>query len=360
MLLDQRGAGKSVPNVSDDYEAALKNNTTPHLVDDIEALRIELGLDAWQLILGGSWGSTLALAYAQAHPSRVKQLLLRGVFTFLPDEVDTLFQNGRAADHYPDEWAAYTSYIRETSDDWPRERDNLVAAYRDRLLNPEQRMAAAAAFVTYELSISHLHKNQERIDSVMSTPEVLVPFAALEVHYMLFSGFMRRGQLLDEVAAIKDHQSTSCMAAMMLYASQGRRSSQRCSGGGRCHRESYPGVHQAAGHSDSEPPMSALAEPRTCWPIQTEYVFAFRPGTTLSVSAMRHWISHGFQQPLPVKVPTKVAHEFLGTDSHLHRHRCHSDFLESTARRSLSDERTIEENPSPDPISLGAESLQPR
>ena len=115
-------------------------------------------------------GSTLALAYAEAHPTRVKQLLLRGIFTFLPDEVDTLFQDGRAANHYPDEWAAYVDHIRLTSDDWAREQHNLVGAYRDRLLDPSRRMAAAKAFVTYELSISHLHKNTDRIAQTLKRP----------------------------------------------------------------------------------------------------------------------------------------------------------------------------------------------
>ena len=257
VLLDQRGAGQSVPNVSADYDAALRDNTTPHLVEDIEALREAINLDVWQLILGGSWGSTLALAYAQAYPDRVRQLLLRGIFTFLPDEVDTLFQNGRAADHYPDEWQAYVDHIRTTSDDWEREQHNILAAYRDRLLDPERRMAAAKAFVTYELSISHLHKNEERIASVMETPEVLVPFAALEVHYMLSAGFMRRGQLLDDVGAIKDHRihivhgrnDTVCLprAAARLHAA--------LRGAGAQDNLTLEYV-EAAGHSDSEPPIA--------------------------------------------------------------------------------------------------------
>jgi proline iminopeptidase len=257
VLLDQRGSGKSVPNVSDDYDAALRDNTTPHLVADIEVLREALGLDAWQLILGGSWGSTLALAYAEAHPDRVRQLLLRGIFTFLPDEVDTLFQDGRAANHYPDEWAAYVGHIRATSRDWSREQHNLLGAYRDRLLDPPRRMAAAKAFVTYELSISHLHKNEARIASVMATPEVLVPFAALEVHYMLSGGFMRRGQLLDDVAVLRDHRihmvhgrnDTVCLpraAARLRSALQG-------AGAGENVTLEFV---EAAGHSDSEPPIS--------------------------------------------------------------------------------------------------------
>jgi proline iminopeptidase len=257
VLLDQRGSGKSIPNVSDDYEAALHHNTTDHLVADIETLREAIGLDQWQVILGGSWGSTLALAYAEAHPSRVRQLILRGIFTFLPDEVDTLFQNGRAANHYPDEWAAYVDHIRHTSEDWEREQDNLVGAYRERLLDPTRRMEAAKAFVGYEISISHLHKNTERIASVMATPEVLVPFAALEVHYMLHSGFMRRGQLLDEVGTLKDHRihivhGRNDAVCLPRAASRLFQALQAAGAGDNVTLEFV----EAAGHSDSEPPIS--------------------------------------------------------------------------------------------------------
>ena len=257
VLLDQRGAGKSEPNVSEDYEGALRDNTTAHLVADIEALRNALDLDAWQLVLGGSWGSTLAIAYAEAHPDRVRQLLLRGIFTFLPDEVDTLFQSGRAADHYPDEWAAYVDHIRTSSADWERERHNLVGAYRERLLDPSRRMAAATAFVTYEMSLSHLHKNQERIDSVMQTPEVLIPFAALEVHYMLHGGFMRRGQLLDDVGLIKDHRIHIVHgrndAVCLPRAAARLRSALVQAGAGTNVTLEYV---EAAGHSDAEPPIA--------------------------------------------------------------------------------------------------------
>lgn len=257
VLLDQRGAGQSVPNVSDDYAAALRNNTTADLVEDIEALREAIDLDCWQLILGGSWGSTLAIAYAEAHPKRVRQLLLRGIFTFLPDEVDTLFQDGRVAHHYPDEWAAYTGYIRRTSTDWEREKQNLVGAYLERLQNPAQRLEAAKAFVTFELSISHLHQNAERIEATMQNPAQLVPFAALEVHYMLHGGFMRRGQLLDDVAAIRNHRihivhgrnDTVCLprAAHRLFQAL------KAAGAGDNVTLEYI---EAAGHSDSEPNIS--------------------------------------------------------------------------------------------------------
>jgi hypothetical protein len=87
VCFDQRGAGRSVPNAADDLDASLVENNTPKLVADVEALRAHLGVGAWGVVLGGSWGSTLALAYAQAHPDRLSCLLLRGVFTFCPDEV---------------------------------------------------------------------------------------------------------------------------------------------------------------------------------------------------------------------------------------------------------------------------------
>ena len=258
VLLDQRGAGHSRPNVSDDYDGALRDNTTPHLVADNERLREALGIDAWALVLGGSWGSTLALAYAEAHPGRVRRLLLRGIFTFLPDEVDTLFQSGRAADHFPDEWGAFVGHIRDTSPDWGREQHNLLAAYRDRLLDPDKRMAAATAFVTYELSISTLRSNAARIASVAETPGILVPFAALEVHYMLNAGFMRRGQLLDEVAAIRDHRIHIVHgrndAVCLPRAAHRLRSALLGAGAGENVTLEFV---EAAGHSDTEPPIAA-------------------------------------------------------------------------------------------------------
>ncbi|MBM75179.1 MAG: prolyl aminopeptidase [Proteobacteria bacterium] len=256
VLMDQRGSGKSIPNVSDQYETALKDNTTEFLIEDIELLREKLGLWSWRLILGGSWGSTLALAYAQAHPQQVSQLLLRGIFTFMPDEVDSLFQNGRTADHYPDEWNAYVNYIKDTSNNWEIEKHNLLGAYQNRLMNSDHRMEAAKAFVEYELSISHLHRNEERIKTVLAQPEQLVPFAALEVHYMLNAGFLKRGELIDEIENIKNHRihivhgrnDTVCLpkAAARL------KNALIASGSTRVTLEYI----EAAGHSDSEIPIA--------------------------------------------------------------------------------------------------------
>ena len=196
VLLDQRGAGHSRPNVADDFDRALADNTTDHLVADLEVLRAHLGVTSWHLVLGGSWGSTLALAYAQAHPNRMKNLLLRGIFTFLRDEVDNLFRNGLTALHYPEVWEAYRDFVvthPSLADGTP---DDLLEGYRRLLENPDTREAAAAAFVAYELALSSAVRNESRIASTLATPATLIPFASLEVVYMLADGFMQEAQLL--------------------------------------------------------------------------------------------------------------------------------------------------------------------
>ena len=204
VLMDQRGCGHSLPNASEKLELSLENNTTSALISDIESLREILDIDQWQLIVGGSWGSTLAIAYSEHHPERCKQLLLRGVFTAMPDEIDALFQDGTTANHYPEDWDRYSQYIEKTSQNWDVEKLNLLAAYRTRLLNPDLRLEAAREFVGYELSLSHLLRNEDRINKILASPHILVPFAALEIHYMLHGCFLRRGQLLDEIDSIKN------------------------------------------------------------------------------------------------------------------------------------------------------------
>ncbi|MEL7025307.1 MAG: prolyl aminopeptidase [Pseudomonadota bacterium] len=196
VLLDQRGSGQSRPNVAEDFDRALADNTTEHLVADLEVLREHLGVDRWHLVLGGSWGSTLALAYAQAHADRMKNLLLRGIFTFLRDEVDDLFRNGTTARHYPEVWAAYRDFVVTHPSLASSRPDDLVEGYRILLSNPDTRDAAAAAFVGYELALSSAMPNHERIAATLATPKTLIPFASLEVVYMLAGGFLGEGQLL--------------------------------------------------------------------------------------------------------------------------------------------------------------------
>lgn len=208
VVFDQRGAGRSTPNAADDLAGSLVANTTPDLVADLEKLREKLGdVPKWGLVLGGSWGSTLALAYAQAHPDRCRCLLLRGVFLFGPDEVEYLFSNGGTYGQNPEAWEAYTRYIQDTSEDWARERTNLLGAYWARLTSGDAavRNAAAAAFVGYELSLSKTYVDPAVIAKYLGTPSVLIPFAVMEVHYMLNHGFMQRGQLLDGVGAMVAH-----------------------------------------------------------------------------------------------------------------------------------------------------------
>ena len=163
-----------------------------------------MGVAQWGVVLGGSWGSTLATAYAQAHPDKLNALVLRGCFLFMPDEVDNLFQNGNQAMNHPEAWEGYEDHIRRTPGEWEVERTNLLAAYYKRLRSDDHnvRNEAAKAFVSYELSVSTTFVNSAKVDRVLSTPEILVPFALFEAHYMLNNGFLRRGQLLDDVDKI--------------------------------------------------------------------------------------------------------------------------------------------------------------
>ena len=172
VILDQRGSGKSEPNAADDLQGSLVENNTPKLVGDIEALREHLGVSSWGLVLGGSWGSTLALAYAQAHPDRCRALLLRGVFLFGPDEVDYLFCSGGTFGQNPEAFENYKRFILDTSSDPKRECDNLLGAYWSRLTSDdaEMRAAAAAAFVGYELSISKTYIDPAVIEEYLGTP----------------------------------------------------------------------------------------------------------------------------------------------------------------------------------------------
>ena len=206
VCLDQRGCGRSTPNAADDWQAALVENNTAALVADCEAIRRTLGIEQWGLVLGGSWGSTLALALVEAHPTTIRSLLLRGVFLFGPDEVAYLFSSGGTFGQHPQAWTAYCKFIEDTSSDWERERTNLLGAYYQRLTSGDAAMqnAAASAFVGYELSISKTFVDPAIIEEELATPAALIPFALFEVVYMINGGFMRRGQLLDVCSVLKD------------------------------------------------------------------------------------------------------------------------------------------------------------
>lgn len=184
VIFDQRGCGKSIPNACDDLEKSLVNNNTWTLVDDIDKLRRHLNVDKWGVVLGGSWGTVLALAYAQTYPNDLEALVLRGVFLFTPGEVDYLFTDGGTYGQNPQAWELYRQYIEDTSNDWEREKTNLLGAYWNRLQSkdPTVREAAASAFVGYELSISKTFVDPTVIEKYLSTPSILIPFAVMEVH----------------------------------------------------------------------------------------------------------------------------------------------------------------------------------
>jgi proline iminopeptidase len=186
LVFDQRGCGKSTPY------ASLENNTTWDLVDDIEKLRTEVAkVDEWQ-VFGGSWGSTLALAYGEAHPQRVTELVLRGVFLFDQNEVEWMYKEGGASQVYPDKFEEFVAPIPEA------ERGNLVEAYRKRLTSEDRdvQLAAAKAWSKWEGEIVTLLPSPSTIDHFTS-PHMAVAVARIENHYMANHGWLEEGQLLE-------------------------------------------------------------------------------------------------------------------------------------------------------------------
>ena len=176
VLFDQRGSGRSTPH------ADLVDNTTWDLVADIEALRERLGIARWQ-IFGGSWGSTLALAYAQAHPSRATELVLRGIFMLRRWELEWFYQEG-ASRLYPDAWDNYLQAIPDV------ERADLISAYHRRLTSSSEatRLAAARAWSVWEASTSLLLPDEAFIDGHKDAHFAL-SFARIESHYFVHGGF---------------------------------------------------------------------------------------------------------------------------------------------------------------------------
>lgn len=191
ILFDQRGCGRSIPH------ACLEANTTWDLVDDMERLRRHLGIDRWQLF-GGSWGSTLALAYAQTHPLRVSEMILRGIFTLRESELQWFYQSG-ASVLFPDAWESYLAPIPEA------ERDDLMAAYYRRLTGDDERvrLEAAKAWSLWEGTTSRLVSDPVQIMS-FGTDAFALAFARIECHYFVNRGFFDcDGQLLDRVDRIR-------------------------------------------------------------------------------------------------------------------------------------------------------------
>lgn len=181
VLFDQRGAGKSTPN------ASLIDNTTWHLVSDMEALRVHLGIEKWQ-VFGGSWGSTLALAYAQTHPERVSEIVLRGIFLLRKQEIDWFYQRGASA-IFADAWEDYLAPIPES------ERGDMVGAYHRRLTSddPRVRAEAARAWSVWEGRTSCLLPNADLV-ARFGGGEFAEAFARIECHYFVNDGFFDAGR----------------------------------------------------------------------------------------------------------------------------------------------------------------------
>jgi proline iminopeptidase len=191
VLFDQRGCGKSRPY------AELRENTTWDLVADMEKLRAHLGIERWQ-VFGGSWGSTLALAYAEAHPERVTELVLRGIFLLRKQEIDWFYQRGADA-MFPDAWEEYLAQIP------PEERGDLLSAYYRRLTGPDPavRQAAARAWSVWEGRTSCLYQNPDLVARTAGD-EFSLAFARIECHYFHHKGFFEKDtQLLDNVGKIR-------------------------------------------------------------------------------------------------------------------------------------------------------------
>lgn len=189
LLFDQRGCGRSRPL------ASLDNNTTWHLVADIERLRGQLGVDQW-LVFGGSWGSTLALAYAQTHAQRVSALVLRGIFTLRRSELLWYYQEG-ASWLFPDLWEDFVAPIP------PAERGDLMAAYRKRLVgdDPVAQLACARAWSLWEGQTIRLLPDQSNLDKHAQDAYALA-FARIENHYFVHDGWMQEGQLMRDAGRL--------------------------------------------------------------------------------------------------------------------------------------------------------------
>jgi len=185
VLFDQRGSGKSTPH------ASLEENTTWHLVEDIEKLRNHLGIESWQ-VFGGSWGSTLSLAYAITHPDRVRQLVLRGIFLCRPKEIKWFYQDG-ASWIFPDVWEQFVNVIPGP------ERGDMVTAYYRRLTSedPEVRLQAARAWSIWEGSTSKLFQDENLIEE-FSDAEFATAFARIECHYFMHNAFFETENFLIE------------------------------------------------------------------------------------------------------------------------------------------------------------------
>ena len=192
ILFDQRGCGRSKPHT------CLEDNTTWHLIEDIESIRERLDIKKW-LVFGGSWGSTLAIAYAQKHPKNVSQMVLRGIFMLRQKELQWFYQYG-ASEMYPEAWQGFLKEIPEN------ERDDLIESYRKIFYgdDEEKKLSAAKAWSKWEASCSFINYNPSAVKESINA-EFALAFALIENHYFVNKGFLDyENQLLDNIDIIRD------------------------------------------------------------------------------------------------------------------------------------------------------------
>lgn len=243
ILFDQRGCGRSTPH------ASVQDNTTWHLVEDIERIRKHLGIDSW-IVFGGSWGATLSLIYAQAHPSHIRHLVLRGVFLMTQAELDW-FYGGGAGRFFPEEWQNFINLLPEA------ERDNVIDGFAKRLFgnNDAEQIKFARAWTAWETSLASLESHTQ--SGGMAPAAYARAFARIENHYFSNKGFMQAdGQIMRDIDIIKDIPGTIIQGRYDMI----------------CPPDTAFKLHQAwptsrlviatkSGHSLSEPQiMSALVE----------------------------------------------------------------------------------------------------
>ena len=192
ILFDQRGAGKSTPH------AELNDNTTDHLINDIETIRKFLGIEKW-VLFGGSWGSTLALLYAQQYPETVMGMILRGIFLCRQQDFDWFYQEGGASRIFPDAWEEYVKVIPES------ERGDMIDAYYKRLTGTDEvgRMHAAKAWSSWEGHCATLRPNHNVLDH-FSDPHRALSMARIEAHYFKNKAFIEANQIIDNMSVLEN------------------------------------------------------------------------------------------------------------------------------------------------------------
>ncbi len=238
VIFDQRGAGNSTPH------AELRENTTPHLVADIETLRQKLGIEKWH-VFGGSWGSTLAIAYAIAHPAQVISLTLRGIFLLQQRELDWFLYGIKAI--FPDAWEAFVKQLSE------EERKDILASYYKRLTHEDKkiRLDAAQAWAAYETYCCALIPKPKMVEESME-PAHALPISRIEAHYFIHSRFSPDDYLLKNIGNIRHIPATIVQGRYDIVCPPETAFELR-----KAWPEAEFVLIPDAGHSAFEPPISA-------------------------------------------------------------------------------------------------------